>query len=401
MRAAAAARVAVLVAATATTLAACGSTPRPYPTVGPSDATLPRSAGPKPGLTPSFAVGQDLTRIGLLLPFSQRAQDAEAFYNAAELALFERGQDTTLLIPRDAGATAGDAETAARDLVREGADIILGPLLRDQVVGAGRAARNADLAVIGFSTDVAVAGGGVYLLSFPLEEEVIRIVDYAVSRGLRTFALLAPAGEYGTRVETVMRRRLAERQATLAVTRTYARGDREAGDAASALAASAGSLGVQAVLIADGGATLRTIGPALVSGGLNLGQVRLLGTGAWAGTEASREPTLAGGWFAAPDPAGRRAFESKYQETYRAAPPRLASLAYDGVSLATFMSRDQGRTGISRSALERADGFLGADGVFRFRRDGTVERALAVLEVRPGGPVVIDAAPRRFDAPAS
>jgi ABC-type branched-subunit amino acid transport system substrate-binding protein len=357
--------------------------------------------GPKPGLTPPFAAGKDLIRVGLLLPFSERAQDAEAFYNAAELALFERGRDDTLLIPHDAGATTAQAEDAARELVRKGADILLGPILRDQVAGAARAARSADIAVVGFSTDETVAGNGVYLLSFPLEEEVTRVLDFAMSKGLRTFALLAPTGEYGARVEAVMRQRLAARQASLSLTRTYNRSEREAAEAAMGFAAAAQAAGVQAILIADGGSTLRAVGPALVRGGLNLGQVRLLGTGVWSGTEASREPTLAGGWFAAPDPADRRAFEAKYQAAYGGPPPRLASLAYDGVVLAAMMTRDQGRAGLSRAALERSDGFIGADGVFRFRRNGTIERGLAVLEVRQGGPVVIDAAPKRFDGPAS
>ena len=49
---------------------------------------------------------------------------------------------------------------------------------------------------------------------------------------------------------------------------------------------------------------------------------------------------------------------------------------------------------ISRAALERAAGFTGADGVFRFRQDGSIERGLAILELRQQGPAAIDPAPR-------
>jgi branched-chain amino acid transport system substrate-binding protein len=79
----------------------------------------------------------------------------------------------------------------------------------------------------------------------------------------------------------------------------------------------------------------------------------------------------------------------------------LSSLAYDAVAVAAALSRDPGRAGLSRAALERSDGFVGADGLFRFRGDGSVERALAVLEVRPGGAAVIEAAPKRFAGPGS
>ena len=46
--------------------------------------------------------------------------------------------------------------------------------------------------MIAFSTDVSVAGQGVYLLSFLIEGYVDRIVQYAVSTGKRSFAVMAP-----------------------------------------------------------------------------------------------------------------------------------------------------------------------------------------------------------------
>jgi len=36
------------------------------------------------------------------------------------------------------------------------------------------------------------------------------------------------------------------------------------------------------------------------------------------------------------------------------------------------------------------------DGLFRFRSDGLIERGLAVLEVRNGTAVTVNAAPREF-----
>jgi hypothetical protein len=44
--------------------------------------------------------------------------------------------------------------------------------------------------------------------------------------------------------------------------------------------------------------------------------------------------------------------------------------------------------------LTNPSGFAGADGVFRFRADGQNERGLAVLELRNGQIVTVNAAPR-------
>jgi ABC-type branched-subunit amino acid transport system substrate-binding protein len=347
------------------------------------------------GVTPPFMRGRDIVRVGLLLPFSLRPQDAAALYNAAELALFDHGNQNTLLIPRDAGATEASASAAAQALVNDGADIIIGPVLRDGVVGAANAARAQNIPVIGFSSDRTVGGNGAYLLSFQLEDEIARIVSYAAERNVRSIALLAPANDYGRRVESALRAEAATRGVTIVAAQLYSRTDADASAAATALAASLRTAPAQGILIAESGGPLRSIGAALVRGGVDQRQVRFMGTSVWAG-DAQREPTLAGGWYVAPDPTARSDFETRYQATFGEAPTRLSSLGYDAVALSALLSRDRGARGLSRSALENSEGFAGSDGLFRFLSNGAIERGLAIIEVRPTEVTVLDPAPRRF-----
>jgi len=346
------------------------------------------------GMTPPFMTGRNIVRIGLLLPFASRPAEAGALYQAAELAVFTYGEPGTLLIPRDSGATAASAADAARLLLRDGADVILGPVERDTVVGAAQVARERNVPVVGFSSDRTVAGDGVYILSLPLEEDVRRIIDYAAGKGLRSYALLAPENDYGRRVEAALRAEAAARGASVTLTQFYTRTDRDAAAAARTLATQLRRTPVQAILIAEGGSVLRATGPALLIGGVNMGQVKLLGTGAWAGGDTQREPTLAGGWYASPDPALRADFEQRYRSAFNRAPSRIASLGYDGVMLAIEAAKQSRQGDISRATLERPDGFTGADGVFRFRADGSIERGLAILELRQQGPAAVDPAPR-------
>jgi outer membrane PBP1 activator LpoA protein len=228
-------------------MAACATAPAPGPSApgpGPS-APAPTPAAPpeaqvntRDGVTPPFMRGRQIVRVGLLLPFSLRPQDAAALYNAAELALFDHGNQNTLLIPRDAGSDEASANAAARALVSDGADIIIGPVLREGVAGAANAARGQNIPVIGFSSDREVAGNGVYLLSFQLEDEISRLVSYAASQNIRTIALLAPANEYGRRVESALRAEAAARGVTIVQAQLYNRTDADASAAAAALAAS-------------------------------------------------------------------------------------------------------------------------------------------------------------------
>jgi ABC-type branched-subunit amino acid transport system substrate-binding protein len=347
------------------------------------------------GVTPPFMRGRDIVRVGLLLPFSLRPQDAAALYNAAELALFDHGNQNTLLIPRDAGSNEASASAAARALVNDGADIIIGPVLREGVVGASSAVSNRNIPVIGFSSDRTVAGNGVYLLSFQLEDEVSRLVSFAASRNIRSIALLAPSNEYGRRVESALRSEAAARGVTVVQAQLYNRTDADATAAATALAANLRATPAQGIIIAESGAPLRAIGVALVRGGVDQRQVRLMGTSVWAG-EAEREPSFAGGWYVAPDPGARTDFEARYRSVFGEAPTRLSSLGYDAVALASLLSRDRGPGGFTRGAIENSEGFAGSDGLFRFRSNGAIERGLAIIEVRQGGVNVLEAAPRRF-----
>lgn len=343
------------------------------------------------GVTPPFMRGREIVRVGLLLPFSLRPQDAASLYNAAELALFELGNENTLLIPRDAGSTEASANAAARALMTDGADIIIGPVLREGVAGAAGAASAQNIPVIGFSSDRTVGGNGVYLLSFQLEDEVSRLVSYAASQNIRSIALLAPSNEYGRRVESALRAQAQANGVTVS-TQLYNRTDADAAAAARTIAAGARP---QAIIIADSGAPLRAIGTALVQAGVDTRQTRLMGTSVWAG-EAEREPSLAGGWYVAPDPSARVEFDNRYRAAFGEAPTRLASLGYDAVALATLLSRDRGVSGISRSSIENSEGFAGSDGLFRFSANGAIERGLAIMQVGQSTNTVLDAAPRRF-----
>jgi hypothetical protein len=110
------------------------------------------------------------------------------------------------------------------------------------------------------------------------------------------------------------------------------------------------------------------------------------------------EPALEGGWFAAPDSAGFRAFSGRYRQRYNQDPVRTATLAYDAVALVAALVKTQGPQRFSEAVLTNASGFAGIDGVFRFRSDGTNQRALAVQKVTPQAAQVVSPAPRSFTA---
>src|SRR4029077_5497585 len=103
--------------------------------------------------------------------------------------------------PKDTKGTPDGARLAAESAIKDGAELIIGPLFAQEVAGAAPVARQSNIPMIAFSSDQKVAGNGVYLLSFLAGRDVPRIVSYAASRGKHNFALLIPQSPYGRLAE--------------------------------------------------------------------------------------------------------------------------------------------------------------------------------------------------------
>lgn len=365
-------------------LAACqGSSGRRLDSLNLGGQSLPNQS------TPTGAA----VKIALLLPLSSKntriRSVAKSLKEAAELALFDFSAPNVALVPKDTRGTAAGASFAAQEAISEGAQLIIGPLIAPAVSAVGVEARKAGIPVIAFSTTESVAGDGVYLLSFPPSLEIERIVSFAMGRGLKRFAALVPATGYGNVVAGDMTRIVQEQSGTLyTVERFKGRGGQISKPVSRVVKVAEN---IDAVLIGVGSPKLQVISKQInQEPGL-----QLLGTGVWNDPSIAFEPTLQGAWFPAPGGGSRQSFENRFQSTYKRAPPQIASLAYDAVSLAVALSRTPSFDGqlFTDAQLTAADGFCGADGQFRFRPDGKIERALAVMEVTANGFQMIDPAP--------
>ena len=358
-----------------------------------ASSETPGPAGP--AQQPAVA-GTGQNKIGLILPLSASGNAgvaAQSMKNAAEMALAEFQNPNIQILIKDDGGNPQGASQGAQQALDEGAEIILGPLFALSVPSTAQVARTRSVSVIAFSTDSSVAGRGVYLLSFLPESDVNRIVEYSASIGKKSFAALLPENAYGNVVEAAFKAAVGRRGGRIVAFEKYG------ADRATPARAVAQALGqADALLIADDGDSVVTTADALTAAGANLRNIQLLGTGLWDNPRVFASPSLQGGLFAAPDPAGFRAFAGRYRTRYGGEPVRTATLAYDAVALVAALARTQGAQRFSPDVLTNPSGFAGIDGLFRFRPDGTNERGLAVMRVASGGSVPVAGSPKSFGA---
>ena len=349
-------------------------------------------AQPLSGPTVGEAIGTGPVRVGLILPLTQNGQPSAigvSLRNAAQLAVEESGaNDITMMIVDDRGTPDGAAQ-AGQSVIGAGAELVLGPLLAADVREVGRVAKAANRPVIAFSTDEGVAQPGVYLLSFLIESYADKAAEFAVSKGKKNFAVLAPQSDYANIAVGEFQQAAQKLGARVVAVERYPAGQPQAG--VQELASAPG--GYDAVFIPEQAEGMPALAAALQTSGI---KTQILGTGVWSDPRVLRLPALQGAWFAAPDNAGYNAFAQRYKARFNADPLRLASLSYDAASLVAALARTQGAQRFSANVLTNPSGFNGVDGVFRFRPEGPNERGLAVMQISGGMATVVAPASPRF-----
>ena len=406
----------------ALTLAACQTGPGEGTVVQPGAPGVPGPDGrlPRPDVNPLGAEGPEAygaprtpsagygaLKVALLVPQSggEKAR-GDALFDAAQMALFDTGRSDISLIVKD---TSGGASNAAQSAINEGAQIILGPVFSHEVPGVRMIAAPYGVPVITFSSDSSVAGGGVYLMSFPMEDEIRTVVNYAASRGMGLFAVMSPADAYARRAEAEFSRDVAAIGGQIIASATYS----AAGPGYSSVM-QLDNKDFDAIFIPGGKSGLREIAglirfgppapkppepltPEQIAAGMTppppppppqravLPDYILLGTGLWSEPANGSAGGLVNGVFAAPDPYMHSRFNDRFKNVYGNVPPSIASLGYDAMALAATLSGGMPGQQFTAAAITDPNGFAGVDGIFRFLPNGQIQRGLAILQVSGAG----------------
>lgn len=381
-------------AAMAFLLAACGEPPKTSTPAGQS-TTVTASVG-----SPVTASGK--YRIALLLPLSGRAAPiGQSLQQAAEMALFDTGAKDLALAAYDSGETADTAVEAYRKARTEGAALVLGPLFGTSATALAPLVSQGGANVISFSNDEQAAQRGVWIMGIAAPPQVRRVVDYAVDSGVKRFAAFAPQTSYGQQMVQTMESQVTMRGGKVAAVELFDANSADLNTPARRLAEASRGEDKLAVLVPVAPPRLSTALAALAAAGLDNKNTQFIGTGVWDVPNIGQEVMLRGAWYAAPDPAKRADFERRFLSTYGRPPHRLATLAYDGVSLAGNLARLKQGGDFSEAAITNPNGWSGIDGIFRFLPNGRSERALAVIAVQAGAGQVVSPAPTNFQRPVN
>lgn len=371
---------------TSAVLAACQVVPKgPPKTV---DAPPPVEAPPTATPLPTDPARH---RIALLVPMTgSSAAVGESIANAANLAVLDTGGKNIRITTYDTGTGAA---AAAQRAIADGNRLIIGPLLAEDVRAVAPIGRAAKVPLITFSNDVSVVGNGTYLLGFVPTQSIDRVVSFARSKGMTSFAGLVPNGTFGQRTSQAMIKAVEANGGRMVGLQAFDRSPASINAAVTKLSASSA---YDALLIADSGRVALQIVPLVRKRGGTT--AKILGTDLW-NVEGSlaQSPVMQGAWFASVSDGFYNQLATKYRARFAKGPYRLASLGYDSVLLVNKIAGAwKVGTAFPTAQLLDSGGFSGIDGAFRFTSSGIAERMLEVQEMKTGGFTVVSPAPRSF-----
>lgn len=368
------------------------------------DLALPSVGGGGQGQTidPSAPV-----QVALLVPGGTGQAEfdmiARSLENSARLAIADlNGAEVNLRVYNTA-RNAGQASQMAGQAIADGAQIILGPLDAESANAVGLVASAANVNVLAFSNNTAVAGGNVFVLGNTFGNVSDRLVDFAGRRGITQFMIAHQDDLAGAVGRDAIATSVRSAGGTVVGIQSYPFNQAGIFAAAPAIAAAANTTGAQAVFTTDNMAGgLPILATSLAESGLNTSNTPLIGLTRWdAAPQAAELPSLQNGLFAMSDAGREAAFRNRYEGTYGARPHPLASIAYDGIAAIGALAATGDRNALTRGSLTRAAGFAGATGAFRLRPDGSNQRALAVATIVNNQISIVEAAPLSFGAGGS
>ena len=124
------------------------------------------------------------------------------------------------------------------------------------------------------------------------------------------------------------------------------------------------------------------IGSSLMYYDVHPDKVQYLGTSQLENPKVYSERAFRGAWYPSVSTKYSGKFDSAYKKYFNRAPIKIASLAYDAVSLVNSLGENKGT--VEQKDILNPNGWTGINGIFRFKYNGSSERNMDIKQVIGG-----------------
>jgi len=161
-------------------------------------------------------------RVLVALPFSgQLAEPARILSEGINAALYQRKTDN-LSVPELLSLDTEQISSATQLLAyaqQQGAELIIGPL-KGELIDELAAQTALPIPVIAFN-QTTNSNPNIYTIDLSSDQDIVQVVERAVTEGHRRFAVITPAATWGQKALADYQRAILENEAEIAVTLQY------------------------------------------------------------------------------------------------------------------------------------------------------------------------------------
>lgn len=366
-------------------------------------------------------------KVGVLLPLSGQLKNiGESILNSIQMSLFDNKKKDIVLKVYDTNGTTFGAVNSMNRAVRDGVDVVIGPLFSAETKAIRKILTKNDIIAFSLSNDQDLINvDNVFITGSIPEQELQTLISYMVKNDIINYVALMPNTTYGAVMNRILRQTILNKDGLLIKSEYYDANDQGLitkisdlinfyevpktlyenyekkkleqkilgiKDEPELIVREDEKIYPQSLFIAEGGKVAEQIANLLFIAQRNSRSIQLIGTSKLDGDDSVvANPYLNNVIFVGADPEKYQKFSDRYYDVYRKKPLKISSMVYDLVNIIDDLYIKKGDRYIpDKKAILDPNGYDGIDGKYRFLPNGLVDRRLYVLQLQNKQKVVID-----------
>ena len=341
-----------------------------------------------------------------MLPLSgEHSEIGNLILNAIEMAIFQTEENKLELHIKDTEAESDKAKKALSELIDEGVKVIIGPLFSKSLAAIQGKATSNNINIFALTNNLNLRNKGIWIFGVDPQAQTEKVLQYVLEKGSKNIAALLPQNAYGlllfdtitsfTQANLMKIEKIefynfsvdSQRKAAQKISEDFEEyklyldkikeQENEKEESNEILFM---EKPFDSVFIAASGQNLTVLSSQLQYNNVDPKVVQYLGISSWEDSSILSEPALEGGVFVTTSEMYQERIKLIYKNSFNKEMPKIAMIAYDIVALLGSLNNLESNFNIYD--LVNDEGYIGLRGLFRLKKNGTVERAFQLKKIK-------------------
>jgi ABC-type branched-subunit amino acid transport system substrate-binding protein len=347
-------------------------------------------------------------KIAVLTPFG--AQEKKLSYigkslrDAALLAKQDLGNLNLQLKIYDTEGREDISIDSVHSAINDGAHIIVGPFLPETTKAISTISKSKGIKVISFSNDLTLAGNNIFVIGDTSVNRAEKLIKYSLEQKKYRFGIISSINNKYNELENSIRDKVSRNGGIETFSINYTQELENLSEIAREAREKAINTNTDAIIFTDDpNKKISLLAAELqdITNSTEKGKIQIIGLSRWdLSSSILSESSLQGSWIAIPDTRFRAIYEKRFVKKFGYRPHVKSSLAYDAIAVVGALIRkrdvEQNYNPFNTNEIVNSNGFIGIDGIFRFKSDQTTEKELAIATIERNQPNILKLSPNKF-----